>query len=283
MRLAKSLIHKLSNQIQSQKLVSLNAIHRIWDNLFLGNHHYAQKAQRAAEEPIEQLFMFIERYKIVEQLFSCIPILIAIPMIIIVSRQQVSSHITSLGALVAVLPRSLQLLQNIHSFCTSLTNVLFLHNKINNLSRFVERLPKQSLISERVPQSIMIDCLQGPTNQVWTPKMLLQYPIHLSLPQGRFLITGSNGSGKSSLLRHIKQKHPEAVLWGPDIVLGIETLNGSIGEKHRCILLEILKNSNNNLLLLDEWDASLDQFNTKDIDQQLNELALIKTIFEVRH
>ncbi|MCT4697172.1 hypothetical protein [Candidatus Cardinium sp. TP] len=283
MRLAKPLIHKLSNQIQLQKLDALHAVHRIWDNLFFGNQRYAEEAQHIAKQPIEQLFILIQRHKIIEQLFSCLPILIAVPIIIIVARHQVISHLASLGALVAVLPRALQLLQNIHALCTSLNNMVFLYTKIGNLDRFVAQLPKQPLIGPSDTLAIMLDCLKGPTQQVWTSNLFLGHVKRGDLPQGRFLITGHNGSGKSSLLRRIKNEYPEAILWGPNIMLGIETIEGSIGEQHWKMLLNILQNSKNNLLLLDEWDSALDHLHTKAIDEKLDALAHNHTILEVRH
>jgi ABC-type transport system involved in cytochrome bd biosynthesis fused ATPase/permease subunit len=36
-------------------------------------------------------------------------------------------------------------------------------------------------------------------------------------------------------------------------------------------------------ILLDEWDANLDEENTSDVDQMLNELSQTKVVIEVRH
>lgn len=283
MWIAKSPIQRLARQIQWQKVTALNALHRIWDNLFFGDQHNAQAAQHRANQPVQQLFALIQRHKLIEQLFSCAPILIAIPIIILVAQQQVSHHPALLGALVAILPRSLQLLQNTHAFCSSVSNIIFLSNKLNNLERFVLHLPKQPLTHGLHSQAITINCLQGPSNQHWTPATLLE---HLTTPhpcQGRFLITGGNGSGKSSLLKLIKQKNPAAILWGPGVVLGTETVNGSVGEQHLHILQAILDNRQESLLLLDEWDSALDHANTEAINQQLDLLANSNIILEVRH
>ncbi|TSJ81275.1 MAG: hypothetical protein NMK33_02100 [Candidatus Cardinium sp.] len=66
-------------------------------------------------------------------------------------------------------------------------------------------------------------------------------------------------------------------------MLGIETIEGSIGEQHWKILLNILQNSKHSLLLLDEWDSALDHLHTKAIDERLDALAHDNTILEVRH
>lgn len=199
------------------------------------------------------------------------------------AQQQVIHHPALLGALLAILPRSLQLLQNIHTLCNSISNTLFLSNKLSTLERFVLHLPKQPLTHELNAQVIAVHCLQGPINQHWTPETLLSALMTPHLHQGRFLITGGNGSGKSSLLKLIKQKKPEAILWGPGIVLGTETVNGSVGEQHCHLLQAILDNRQESLLLLDEWDSALDRANTEAIDQQLNLLANSTIILEVRH
>ncbi len=183
----------------------------------------------------------------------------------------------------AILPRSLQLLQNTHAFCSSISNIISLSNKLNNLEQFVLHLPKQPLTHGLNSQGIIIHCLQGPTNQHWTPATLLEHLTTPHLRQGRFLITGGNGSGKSSLLRLIKQNTPEAILWGPGIVLGTKAVNGSVGEQHCQILQAILANRQESLLLLDEWDSALDHSNTEAIDQQIDRLANSNIILEVRH
>jgi len=161
MTLAKPLLQRLANQIQWQKLTALNALQRIWDNLFFGDQHYVQMAQHAAEQPIKKLFLLIQRHNVVEQFFSCAPIFIAIPIIMIVIHTQVHNHVALLGALISVLPRSLQLFQNIHMLCASISNILFLNNKLSNLEHFVEKLPKHPLPNHISSQATTVNCLKG--------------------------------------------------------------------------------------------------------------------------
>ena len=103
-----------------------------------------------------------------------------------------------------------------------------------------------------------------------------------SAPRGRFLITGCNGSGKSSLLRVMKALLQEAVLLGPGIQLAPHEIRGSTGES-QIEMIEMFMQQKVKVFLLDEWDANLDMMNTNTIDARLNDLAQDALIVEVRH
>lgn len=104
--------------------------------------------------------------------------------------------------------------------------------------------------------------------------------------KGRFLITGRNGSGKSTLLFFIKNiflhKSVLVPVMNHNILWGIDTKNLSSGQQAINILKEV-KNMNENIILLDEWDANLDTNNKEMIDNMIDEMSKSKIIVEVRH
>lgn len=104
---------------------------------------------------------------------------------------------------------------------------------------------------------------------------------------GRVLIKGENGSGKTSLLAIMKEKYRDkAVYYNPRFTLAWEdvedTQHMSQGQK-TMMEIEKLKKTTADYILLDEWDAFLDDDNMEKADNILQELSNFKSIIEVRH
>lgn len=104
---------------------------------------------------------------------------------------------------------------------------------------------------------------------------------------GRFTIRAPNGAGKSTFLRALKftvgdgafylPAHTEGLTWEAD-------LNGlSTGQKMVTHLNEVETLTAITHILLDEWDANLDQANTALFEQRLNASAQSRVIVEIRH
>lgn len=68
-----------------------------------------------------------------------------------------------------------------------------------------------------------------------------------------------------------------------NVILGTCDITGSLGEGHIYIINKILRDQDNQVILLDEWNASLDEYNVHKINEQLNSLSSHKLIVEVRH
>ncbi|MCH7306644.1 hypothetical protein MMO38_00585 [Acinetobacter sp. NIPH 1852] len=103
---------------------------------------------------------------------------------------------------------------------------------------------------------------------------------------GRFTITGANGSGKSTLLAYIKDRLPNDSVLIPtsnhNILWGEHMNELSTGQKMLFILNKI-RNIDEKIILLDEWDANLDEGNTRTINNLLDEISTSKIIIEIRH
>jgi ABC-type multidrug transport system fused ATPase/permease subunit len=105
---------------------------------------------------------------------------------------------------------------------------------------------------------------------------------------GRLTIRGDNGAGKSTLLLWIKQTFPgQAYLLSPthaQLCWRAEHGELSTGQRARAIIEEILQQDTKiQYLLLDEWDANLDQNNRQLIDQMLKAISKERVVVEVRH
>jgi ABC-type bacteriocin/lantibiotic exporter with double-glycine peptidase domain len=209
-------IQRMANQIQDAKLDALVSLQRIWDHLFFANRAISQLARRAAEDKTSGLFQRSETYKLLEQTISCLPVMISIPLLLVAISHEIASKHILLGALVAILPRSLQLFQNIHAANSYAGQFILMKSKLANLENFEQRLEIQNLLAQVSAQEITVSNLSD-ASAVPVQAMLSRMqekPLSMS---GRYLISGRNGSGKSSLLRILKAQVEDAVLLGPNI------------------------------------------------------------------
>ncbi|SBS26372.1 hypothetical protein MSP8886_00584 [Marinomonas spartinae] len=102
---------------------------------------------------------------------------------------------------------------------------------------------------------------------------------------GRFSLKGKNGSGKSNFLKAFRDKY-DAIYFNPSFKVMYpweETSSSSLSDgqySKKCILW--LLSHTKGPLLLDEWDAFLDQENTKTVNAEIEKAAKSRLIMEVR-
>ena len=117
----------------------------------------------------------------------------------------------------------------------------------------------------------------------------LQSPLDLverAEQAGRLTLRGENGAGKSTLLMLIKHALQNRAFFLPthsQLNFISETNKYSTGESLKNRLVEILEKVDADVLLLDEWDANLDQENRHTLSLLIDEIAERKCVIEVRH
>lgn len=62
-----------------------------------------------------------------------------------------------------------------------------------------------------------------------------------------------------------------------------ETIEYSTGQRINSVLNKIFLEIDDDVVLIDEWDANLDKKTKDDLSNKIQELSLRKTIIEVRH
>ena len=104
------------------------------------------------------------------------------------------------------------------------------------------------------------------------------------LKNGRILVSGSNGSGKSSLLIHIHDQFPESFYLPsvPNFYIGSDNHQSRSTGQSLADHMDFLAEIPETILLLDEWDANLDPKNKAIWNQRIDELAKHKVVLEVR-
>lgn len=274
-------IETLANTIQSTKLEAFINISFLWDSFIFANKDFAQQSLKKFHQKSDQFFVQSEKYTIIEQFVACLPVYLAIPLVIGVMYYMNAQNNLVLGSLVAVLPRSLQLFGNIHSLSLYNSKLLLIKYKLDNLKTFLQRLDKQDLREQiKTPHITITNVTSGTSISI---DDFLLYLNDQKVKKGRFLISGVNGAGKSSLLKLIKQTHSDSILVSPDSSLLEEKDSiGSSGENQKK-LLESLIAYQVNMFLFDEWDANLDTKNTIEIDRLLNKVSNNRVIIEIRH
>lgn len=106
----------------------------------------------------------------------------------------------------------------------------------------------------------------------------------LDTPRGRMLITGENGAGKSSFLKLVKLRGDNAVLLGPENMVGLSEFSAlSTGQRLYSALKSLSEDDGIEIFLLDEWQANLDKERLVIVHSQLEEIAKHKPVVEVVH
>ncbi|MEG9884454.1 MAG: hypothetical protein V6Z86_07540 [Hyphomicrobiales bacterium] len=106
----------------------------------------------------------------------------------------------------------------------------------------------------------------------------------LDKPRGRMLITGENGAGKSSFLKLLKMRGDNAVLLGPENMVGLSEFSAlSTGQRLYSALKSLSEDDGIEIFLLDEWRANLDKERLAILHSQLEEIAEHKPVVEVVH
>lgn len=277
--LARSRISQLASAIQNSKMSALSRLDGRLVNGFFGTRRMAAQATTAFEVETDRYFGRTRSYARVEQLVACIPIAMAVVIVsVAVSRVHEPSAV-ELGMLVAVLPRSLQLFGNVHSLSLYLSQFISVNQQFKNLDGFVDTLQRQAFAEQIRHEHITI--VNARTGEQLSTRQLLDLAAS-DRPQGRFRVQGPNGAGKSSLLGLIKGAHREAILLTPgarfnSVASGQSTGQMQIAELERLLL------EPSTLLLLDEWDANLDQRNIQQMEALLSQAGASRLIVEVRH
>ncbi len=209
-------------------------------------------------------------------------------------------------ALAATLPRQIDLSYNVHGLASGWNDLLAIWTRMGGAceamrpaadSQFNQRIRFDGVSLQRDGQTLLCSSVDTAAAQV-----LLQ-------PNGRILVRGSNGMGKSSLLVALKaQLGNQAFYWPTNDKLSFAFLKGkeiqgeggddepehdaprrpsaggfSSGEKQLRSLQEISARTQAKVYLLDEWDANLDHKNRALAEQIVCGLAARAVVVEISH
>ena len=280
--------NEIVSQEKRNKLSEL--LRRSWDPLLLKNSVNYTDWKDSAESSVYSYYnseATAERSKLISNislsLSSFLPILAYIGWR---TYTQSSNSLLVLATLVN-LPRVFMLMNNTYSIlCETieLKAVGELWNKV--IQEFDPVLHAENQAFEKIQESQIHISTDGKTGIALSEFMQLP---HLDL-RGLYTVKGPNGSGKSLSLLKLKEKYREAAYLLPathDLFVNDKEQLSS-GQKARKSLEWIKQNNSQiknevKILLLDEWNANIDQQKTKELEGLIAELAQSFLIIEVRH
>ncbi len=269
-----------SVQLEQQKRIDFSSyILKAWDNVLLNNKpmnsHYRFQIENKFDETrksIGQSHLRSECLIVILTVASAIPVFGLILWLAFAHSQEAPY----LSGLLVTIPKQLLVL----------TNFRFFFEQITNLSSFQERF-KSSWENSVLADTSLRDRIQLDKifvgGEFYTS--LNQLASHVqSLNKGRLTIRGTNGSGKSTLLLHLNKELPDSIYLPSHshFEIGSEVGSESTGER---ILkyLDYVTQQSSLVLLLDEWDANLDDANAKMITDRIELISQARLVVEIRH
>lgn len=272
-------IERSAGGMQHRKLDALLTVEWTWALAIFGNRAMRQQGFTELDGRTNGYFAEVNRYVAMEQAVACLPIIIATVSVLLLLEYSSLFTVASIGALVAVLPRSLQVFGSVHSLSIYLSQFYLVQAKLRNLKGFTSTLDAYDMDLTSLPG---VNVHETQTARNILPAALSQRLSSAEFSVGRYTVTGKNGSGKSTFLKLIKQGMPDALLMTPETRFSSQEEGLSTGQL-RLREIEIALASSAPLLLLDEWDANLDDENCDAIDSLLDRAAKRIIIVEVRH
>ena len=291
MKLQKSKQEKLSVKAQNARLSFLKVLLNSWDNIVLGNSYNFNLWEKKSDR-VAQALMNRNLYSIrFQQWFSVlIAILTFIPSFFVVVQMVIKHHSNPLvlSAIAVTLPRLFMILNFTYdllqsAFCWPSQKMILDKVKTmigNNLERpsFTQRIQWEKIrlqhnaFNEEEALELNINSLEEIIKKSTSP--------------GRLTIRGENGSGKTSLLLAIKDTLKGSAFFLPvkhQLCFKHNTHYLSSGQGIKATLIEIRNFVNEKVILLDEWDANLDNQNKEEISHLIDEIAQNRCVIEIRH
>jgi ABC-type bacteriocin/lantibiotic exporter with double-glycine peptidase domain len=272
-------VELLAQQNQSTYLEVGTHLRTLWDNTFYAPVDHAAKAKR---DHFLKLGIYFEKnvsYTILEQTIASVPILVTVPLLIFFTETMYNVPTYTLGILVAILPRTLQLLGNVHAISIFQTQFVYIKSKYSGLARFVAEL--ENVVFKDNIQIAKIKLKNSGANR--SADATIENILAGKITTGRYTIRGQNGSGKTMLMKLLKDSNKQSLLLSPEVKLHqSDESNISTGELQK-VNLNFALSSRSPMLLLDEWDANLDRSSVRKYDKLINKYSENFIVLEVRH
>jgi ABC-type multidrug transport system fused ATPase/permease subunit len=268
-----------------------------WDNITAGNRYnyrlwhagFKQRLRDALKAQIRAI-MAREGIATVSGIFALVVVFSYLAWI---AGRNVSDT-GMLIALAATLPRQIDLSYNVHGLASGWNDLLAVWTRMTGACSAMRPEPDANF-----DQRIRFDgvALSNGQEAVVCSSVDDALARIQAQPQGRLLVRGSNGSGKSSLLVALKSRlGPQAFYWPTSDKLAFAFSGAAVddddepassgfssGERQLKSLQEIVNRTQAAVYLLDEWDANLDAKNRASAEALVAQLAARAVVVEISH
>jgi ABC-type bacteriocin/lantibiotic exporter with double-glycine peptidase domain len=287
--LSKKKLQDATENFQTAALNTRRNLLKTWDNVLIGNKYNLDNWTKSYFASVAKLQSKSIWMVAIREISSGLPVLVAIlPVggVIIYLYSQNYNNIAYLAALTTTLPKQMQTIQNMYGFTRILSSWHSLKVRLVKLTESIVIDTEHSAIAaEQFINWDVIDVSSGTKILITSFIDLLNF-IQQN-PNNRITIKGPNGAGKSTILSILKEQLKSNAIYVPashDLSFtSTDNLELSQGQRKILELKEIIKNNNASVLLLDEWDANLDDKNEQILSKELDLLAEGLCLIEVRH
>lgn len=284
--LRRNQLNALATSADASRANLLSTLGQCWQNVLLGNAYNLKLWRRdhgasrdAYNKTSVGLAVATQSTSIGLALLTFAPSAAVISCVMI--RNQ--GDMAKLLALCVALPRFFMALNNTYEFLSSILAWTGHNARMRSLEAAASAPPAISLEDRLRWDQITLEHSSTPRILVQaSPKALNQ----MTQSPGRITIRGSNGAGKSTLLTLFRAQNPARctlIPAHPELTFASNIDHASSGERLNRILREISASDSGELLLLDEWDANLDDANMIAMDQLIDALSVNRCVIEVRH
>lgn len=258
-----------------------------WDNLVIGNLSNVNRWRRSYDQYWATSFESRIALASAREWTNTLGTLAAIlPVAIVTIYLAMRSESTAATALlVAALPRQLMILN--HLYVVGSYGNLW-HEIRERLAGLSQALNPIAVHGKSVTSRIKTDKIR-----LYDEKNVLAlswddlWEITKQRTHGRLVLRGENGSGKSTLLRLLKERIGEPALYLPAEQLNLAfavAQDLSSGQRAMAILQDIASFATPpKLILLDEWDANMDEVFRGQASSIIDQLAEKSLVIEVSH
>jgi ABC-type bacteriocin/lantibiotic exporter with double-glycine peptidase domain len=290
--LSKSNLQYWSDKSQTSRSEMMQTLGSGWDTILTGNtwnigiwkNYFAKKAAASGKNQ-RGLILNIDIIATLTLMISAFPILIVLFM----TFQNALGDIQLLAMLVATTPRQVTTIQYLSDAISLFVNLNDKARRTKQLSAHLN-FDKENVNKGQIKWgAIFISSKNYDATPVYSFDEIVTGTN--GFKPGRYTITGSNGTGKTTLLADIKTKlHGNAYILPTHskIIFLNDTGLGefSSGEKMAANLHEIADNvcaTEMPVILLDEWNANLDNENIKKLSKIIDDISINNCVIEVIH
>lgn len=279
------MISKLASNLQKVQVQFDAHVQSSWDNIVLGNKLNSSMWSKAFEKYFTAYRDADTHMVTVQETATSALSVIAIVVIFAANFLLATSHqdLVLVSVLAATLPKQIAMLQSLRSISYYITSYGSLSARFGGLQRILSRLPTIDVYSRvKMDQIQYTHSVKGPL-QIDSIEHLIE---QVATTAGRLTIRGPNGTGKSTVLKMLKDKLGDQAYYLPahhQLFFDELDRDASTGQATLRQLQIVQQDNQINVLLLDEWDANLDPVNRAIQDDKIRELAESIAVIEVTH
>jgi ABC-type transport system involved in cytochrome bd biosynthesis fused ATPase/permease subunit len=270
-----------------------------WDNVLLGNQYNFELWEEKTKQRLDHcmhLNVALERFDqilaIVVSVITSAPSLLVVLFFVMANRHnpvELSSFIVVLPLLFINLSYTYQTLALAFRWPMHVGKLRSIYQGIQPAVASADALenkvkwPKLKVSGSALPPLDYQPMAASPLSQ---PLTSFESLLQMASNSCRLTIRGDNGSGKSTALMLLKEKLATHAFFLPthnQLTFMAEASGHSTGEALKSLMGEILEQVKADVLLLDEWDANLDNENQEMLSSLIDAWALKKCVIEVRH